>query len=595
MDRPERNARWIPAVLFLGTAALYLFRLGQAGLYDLDEAVYAEIAREMLALRDWLTPHLDFVPYLEKPPLHYWLTALSIQAGGATAFFARLPAALAAAAAAAFTADLGRRLWGPRAGWAAGAILATSFGCYIFGRMAMPDMLFAALVTAAFWGYGRALLEADAPGGCALVGAAAMGAAVMAKGLIGLIFPALVIGLFLLWIRDGRGLRRLRLFSGALVFLLVAVPWHGAMSAEHPGFFRFYVVNEHLKRFLGHRALVNYHTLPIPTFLALTLVWFCPWSVFLPAALVRFRLRRADPAFLFVALWAAAVIGFFVLSASRLEYYGLPALPALALIVGRLWADEIGRSDGRSRAMAWTWIALGAFAACLVPAALLFPRLEHLTFYNLFPQAQPAESIPATALARAQVDAVPGFGVLVPLLETVVILIIAGVAAAGWAWRRGRPARSFAGLLLTLVIGLAVVGRGFALFEPYGSVARLAAIVRAEAPAGAAVILEGRYERHAGLGFYTARPIALYHGSDGVLAFGTRYGAPPPGTFLADGDFAGIWQGPAPAYFVSDAPDCLARTRALDPGTVILGRTGPTWLLAHRPPPETLAPPRDRN
>src|SRR6185312_1661372 len=448
MDQRENSGRWLPAALCLGAAALYLFRLGQAGLYDLDEAVYAEIAREMLALHDWLTPHLDFVPYLEKPPLHYWLTALSLRLGGATAFFARLPAALAAAAAAALTGDLGRRLWGRRAGWAAGAVLATSFGFFIFGRMAMPDMLFAALVTAAFWGYGRAFLDAEASAGCALFGAAATGAAVMAKGLIGLVFPALAIGLFLLWVRDWRVLRRLRFFSGALVFLLIAVPWHWAMSAAHPGFFHFYVVNEHIKRFLGRRALVNYATLPIPTFLALTLVWFCPWCVFLPAAFARFRLRRADPAFLFAALWAAAVIGFFVLSASRLEYYGLPALPALALIVGRLWADEIDRPGGRSRAMAWTWIGLGAFAACMVPAVFLFPRLEQHTFYNLFPQAVPAESIPAGALARAQVDAVPGFGILVPLLETVAVLVIAGIAAAGWAWRAGRPQRSFAALVL---------------------------------------------------------------------------------------------------------------------------------------------------
>ncbi|HVW22395.1 MAG TPA: glycosyltransferase family 39 protein [Opitutaceae bacterium] len=596
MDPRRRSPGSIPALLFLGTAALYLFRLGRAGLYDLDEAVYAEIAREMLALHDWLTPHLDSVPYLEKPPLHDWLTALSLAAGGANAFFARLPAALAAAAAAALTGDLGRRLWGRRAGWAAGAVLATSFGFFIFGRMAMPDMLFTALVAAAFWGYGRALLEPAAPAWCARFGGAAVGAAVMAKGLIGLVFPALATGLFVLLMRDFGLIRRLRLVSGGVLLLLLAAPWHAAVSAAHPGFFQFYFVNEHVSRFLGHRKLVNYATLPIPLFLALTLVWFCPWSAFLPAAFARFRPRRSDPAMLFATLWAAAVVGFFLLSAARLEYYGLPALPALALIVGRLWGDEIGRpAAGRSRAMAWTWVGLGLFAACLVPAAFSFPRLEHLTFYNLFPKAVPSAAIPPGALASARVDDVPGFGVLVPLLETVVALIVAGVAGAGWAWRRGRRGASFAGLVLALVAGLAVVGGGFALFEPYGSEVRLAAVIREVVPAGAPLVLDGRYERHAGLGFYGGRTVTLLRGNEGVLGFGVRSGEAPPGTFASESDLDRRWRGTAPVYLVSADPDRLARMRELNPATTVLGRTGPNWLLANRPPPETLAPPRDRN
>ncbi len=209
-----RLERWAPALLLAGAAGLFLSRLGGAGLYDLDEGVYAEISREMLVLRDWLTPHLDFIAYLEKPPLLFWLNSLSFKLLGQSEFSARLPTALAAVAGVGLVIGIGRQLWSARAGLAAGAVLATSFGYFIFGRMVLPDMLFAVLLTGAFWGFSRALTDAAAPRAVVLAGYAAMAGAVLAKGVIGLIFPVLVVGLFLLATRDWRLLRRLELAAG---------------------------------------------------------------------------------------------------------------------------------------------------------------------------------------------------------------------------------------------------------------------------------------------------------------------------------------------------------------------------------------------
>ncbi|MGA3006433.1 MAG: glycosyltransferase family 39 protein, partial [Opitutaceae bacterium] len=139
---------WVPPVLLIaGAAALYLFRLGRVGLFDPCEGMYAEIPREMIVLKDWITPHFNFVRYFEKPPLLYWLNALAYRLFGLSEFSARLPTAAAAIAGIAFVYAIGRDLWGRRAGWAAGAILGTSFGYFIFGRLALPDMLFTALLT----------------------------------------------------------------------------------------------------------------------------------------------------------------------------------------------------------------------------------------------------------------------------------------------------------------------------------------------------------------------------------------------------------------------------------------------------------------
>src|ERR1700722_7252234 len=314
----NRLGRWAPVLLVFGAALLYLLRLGSVGLFDPTEGTYAEISREMLLLGNWLTPHFNFIPYFEKPPLLFWLNALAFRAFGLSEFSARLSTALAAVAGVGFVYCIGRDLWSRRAGLAAGAVLTTSFGYFVFGRMILPDMLFVALLTAAFWGFSRLLLDEAPPRAALLVAYAAMGGTVLAKGLIGLVFPALSIGAFLLLTRDWRLLRRLKLVRGGAIFLLITAPWHALVAWKNPGFLSFYFINEHLNRFLGRRLPLDYTSLPVATYLALTAAWFCPWSVFLPAAIRRCWPRtlsgtRAERGSLLVLLWGGTVIGFFAL------------------------------------------------------------------------------------------------------------------------------------------------------------------------------------------------------------------------------------------------------------------------------------------
>jgi len=586
--RAGRLERWLPVLVLCGAAGLLLSRLGGAGLYDLDESVYAEISREMLALRDWLTPHLDFIAYLEKPPLLFWLNSLAFKILGQSELSARLPTALAAVAGVGLVIAIGRSLWSPRAGLAAGAILATSFGYFVFGRMVLPDMLFTVLLTGTLGGFSRALTDEAAPRPVVLAAYAAMAGAVLTKGVIGLVFPALAIGLFLLATRDWRLLRRLELARGGALFLLLAAPWHILMARAHPGFLRFYFLNEHLARFLGHRQLQNFASLPVATYLAVTLVWFCPWSLFLPVALQRCWPRnlsdRAERGSLLVLIWAGSVVGFFVLSAVRLEYYALPALPALALVVGRFWDREVAspRDQVRSGGLTATWVGLIAFAVCLVPAACLFPRLGHLRFYNIFPDL--AAPVPAGEEAippSVRIYEVPDFARLVPLFETVVGLIVVGTALSAWAWFRRRPGLALAGLALAMGAGLVTIEDGFRLYEPYRSIARLANVLRAEFRPGDQILVEGRYEQHAGLGFYTGQRVRVYRGLAGVLVYDAN-SQDPSGTFVSEEEFIRLWRGPARVYLLSAAPDGWARTRAVAPQTVLLGRTGNNWLFANR-------------
>jgi hypothetical protein len=547
--------------------------------------MYAEIPREMIVLKDWLTPHFNFVRYFEKPPLIYWLNAAALEIFGFSEFSARLPTALSAIAAIAFVYAIGRDFWGRRAGLVAGAILGTSFGCFIFGRLNLPDMLFTSLLTGAFWGFSRGLLGPTPRPAAIFGGYAAMAGAVMAKGLIGIVFPTLAIGAFVLLTWDWQLVRRLKPIQGGVLFLVITAPWHILMAWKNPGFLWFFFVHEHFSRFIGSRQ-PDYASVPLTTYLALTAVWFCPWIIFLPAALRRCMRAddgRFDPKFLFLLCWAGAVIGFFALSPSRLEYYALPALPALALCVGRLWDTEIAtpREQIRAGHLLPAWIGLIVFSVCLIPAANLFPRLEHMKFYNMFQSVDSsAQSAHDPMIAAAKIYLVPTFADLVPLFKIVVALIVVGTALSAWAWFRHRPGLALICLVGALGAGLATVEKGFVLFAPHRSVAQLGKLLKGELHPGEQILVEDNYEYHAAIDFYTGQRVRVYRGSRGDLLYGSHY-PEAGGVFVSEKEFGQLWRGPGRVYLLSDAPDCLSRLRVLVPETMVLGRTGSNWLFAN--------------
>jgi len=175
----------------------------------------------------------------------------------------------------------------------------------------------------------------------------------LTKGLIGLVFPLGVVTTYLAMTRQLRLVRRLYLYSSTIVFLAIAAPWHLLVALRNPavsgsvvarGWFWFYIVNEHFMRFFGKRIPHDYGQVPLLLFLVLAALWLAPWASFLPtAASWSLQALRGDSSAsvearhtaLILLLWAGIVLAFFCLS-SRQEYYSLPALPALALLVGGL-------------------------------------------------------------------------------------------------------------------------------------------------------------------------------------------------------------------------------------------------------------------
>ncbi|CAN0429108.1 unnamed protein product, partial [Phaeothamnion confervicola] len=219
--------------------------LGSYGILDTNEGLYAQIAAEMRAGGDWIVPHLDGLPYIEKPPLLYWLTALGFGLFGPTEAAARAVPAAASLSVVATALWLGARTGRPMAGWVAGLIVATSIVTIAIGRTLYFDMLNTALVSLALAAAYVGLDEGKA--GPIRLAAAALALAVLTKGLVGMGLCAIVLASFLVATRAPLAhWKRLLDPVAILVFLAIAVPWHVAAALRHDEFAWFYFVNEHV-------------------------------------------------------------------------------------------------------------------------------------------------------------------------------------------------------------------------------------------------------------------------------------------------------------------------------------------------------------
>jgi 4-amino-4-deoxy-L-arabinose transferase-like glycosyltransferase len=359
------------AILILAWLILQIGGLFTPGLLDDVDSIYIEIAREMMQRHDYVTPYINGIRFFDKPPLLYWMAAGSMHLFGIHDWAARLPLALAVLALLLATYALGIRLFAAispaknpdRAGFYAALALATSIGPYLYTRFYIPDILLALWMTLAVHLFLIALERIHAtPSRSALLPclafAAVMALNVLTKGLIGLVFPIAFVLLYLAITKQLHVLLKLHPLASTAVFLLIAAPWHILAALRNPaiplptgfglpakaGWAWFYLYNEHIARFLSKRIPHDYGLTPVWLFWLYLALWIMPWAIFLPTAIAdQIRTLRnralASPreyeASLSLLLWALLVLGFFTLS-NRQEYYSLPALPALALMIGAI-------------------------------------------------------------------------------------------------------------------------------------------------------------------------------------------------------------------------------------------------------------------
>ena len=344
----ERAGPWASARRVLridGLLALVALWLGIVAwirpLSSPDEGRYVGVAWEMLRGDSWLVPTLDGFPFLHKPPLFYWLSALSMQTFGAFPWAARLPSWLAASGAACALFVFLKRWSGSRAATAGLVILVSCPGWFGGAQFANHDMLVAACISAAILLAAHAFLsrERGEPYRAALLGGFACAAlGVLTKGLIGVVLPVLVLSIWAVVSGRRASLALLLRPAGLVLFAAIVMPWFVAMQTRYPGFFDYAFLHQQLDRF-ATRSFNNVRPwwFYVPVIVGLGLPWTA-WSM------ARLRLpRRAAAVSTDAALrslwwtWLAVVLVFFSIPNSKLVGYALPALPALAALVGDAW------------------------------------------------------------------------------------------------------------------------------------------------------------------------------------------------------------------------------------------------------------------
>jgi 4-amino-4-deoxy-L-arabinose transferase-like glycosyltransferase len=679
--RPVARSRsTLLTILLLWLAFYASFTLFTPSLLDDADSVHAEVAREMLLRHDYITLYANGIRYLEKAPLLYWSMAATMrlfQLCGATSARAltvasRIPLSLTVLSLALLIEAFARRLFHTvRAGLYAALILLSSFGLFIFTRINIPDAavcLFTTLALYCFWRTEELAAEphltaTQTPrqihphlrwityhptdrlrlycGGFAL----ACALNVLTKGLIGVVFPAAIVLLYLLLTRGvHRTLHRLReLHPWATLeaFLLLTAPWHILAGLANPtqghptpfrftfnytfplsfghwlvplptdgnvrGWFWFYFMNEHVLRYLNLRIPHDYDTSPLWLFWGLCFLWIMPWSAFIFKATAwaapifgkskqtetfRGQLRRHDLPLkrrgaLLLLVWAAFVLLFFALS-TRQEYYVLPALPAIAILIAGWLTQRFSFGAGgtgiRARAEAHPNLRrfireealkhdTPARATLRITAVLLIlgTLFAAAALYILLKAHTPAPHTDlATLLTEHPSDYALSMGHFLDLdtralglfripLALAALSLFLGPLAAFLLRRRSKPHAANLALTAGAFGFLLAAHLGLQTFAPVLSSAQLAEAIAPQIHSQDLIVIHGEYEAGSTLGFYLQRNnLHILEGRSSNLWYGSFF-PDAPKIFETPQSLAQKWLGPQRIFLwqsltTSDAP-----------------------------------------
>jgi 4-amino-4-deoxy-L-arabinose transferase-like glycosyltransferase len=603
MSRPSAwLSDWRVAILLLTALwlVIYIVGLSTPPLLDDADTIHAEAAREMVLRHDWVTLYSNGIRYLEKAPLLYWSVASSYTLFGVSEWSTRLPLMLGVLATILATYGLGRWTFGAEGGLLSGVVMATSLGPYIFTRFLVPDVLVGLWLAIGYYFFLRSL-EEDPPSRWTCWGFAATCALnVLTKGLIGLVFPAAAIGLYLLVTGNLRHILKLRIVSSTLAFLAIAAPWHILAAIRNPaqgpvrGFLWFYFVNEHIMRFLNKRVPPGYDTVPLAIFWGLLLAWLLPWSMFLPQALrevplrlraLRSKLDRTQRANLLFFLWALVIVVFFSFS-TRQEYYTIPASPGMALLIGGWLAREASlparhsdRKAGRISATALFVVGVAGFVIgtyMLSVSRMPAPGADLADLLKKNPQDYDFSLGHVFDLTPQALGAFRG-----PLLGASLALLL-GTGLNWFFRRRGRPARGNIALAVMMVGLLACVRVSFATFSPIISSYNLAAAIQKQFRPGDVVVVDGAYHWASTLNFYLGVPLRVLHEPSGNLWYGAKF-PDAPHVFETPESFAILWNGPTRVFVWTDQDD-PPELRGMK--SFRLARSGGKSIYSNRPSDE---------
>lgn len=452
-------------LLLIVTATMPLWNLGHP-LWEVDDARYAEVPREMVETGDWLTPHLNYIDYVQKPPLIYWMTAVSYKAFGVSESASRIPLVFLALLGLLGTAWLGSWLFSREVGIWAAIILGSCAEFSLLTHLQTPDL---ALTVFLLWAGALILRALRHPANSGWAGPAAglaMGLAFLSKGLVAWIFPGVwTCALLVLFPELRRGVK-LSAWLGALIAaILVVGPWLWAMSSLHPRFLYHFFIEQHFLRYLRPT-----YDRPGPWyyFIGVDAAGLLPWTpvVFASLGLAAARWKRSNAGERQLLLWVGIVLLFFSASRSKLATYILPLFPQQCLIAAYL-IHKLAAGEQRLPWLDRLHQTLGILMWIAIPVALLFALRLHSSGY--------------------------------PISRNLIVLgsFLLIVLGAGWIYPKLLPWAAF------FMTGIFLIAANQA--EPWLSVRRLGGDIRSQCATQDPLITYNLYLH--GIPFYTGRRV----------------------------------------------------------------------------------------
>jgi 4-amino-4-deoxy-L-arabinose transferase-like glycosyltransferase len=538
-------------LLLCFTAFFFLSTSFRPSLLDDADSTHAEASKEMIQRGDWVTLYVNGVRYLEKAPLLYWAVAASFKVFGFNAFAVRFPVVAAIMLLAFVAYRFGLWAYSERAGLYAAAILSSCVGLFLFTRVMIPEAILTLWFTLGHYCFLRGFFGEGRAKRWYYGLYASIALAVLTKGLIGIVFVAGPIGLFLLLTRSlASEIRHLRLLTGTLLFLAIAAPWHLMAGIRNDRFFWFYFVNEHFKRFIGTREPKDYNRVPFVFYWLMHLLWLFPWSLGVPL------LGSQKPAIdrtadrqrlinLHIWLWAALILVFFNLSTSQ-EYYTFPVYAPLGLLLAGALA-KAEESAAAQKYLLWAQGVLAVIAAAISgilgwlvwKARDVEPTGDLSDLLDMAPSDSEQYTLSLghffdlTANAFAELRT-PAIGAAV--------VLGAGFMLAFWFRRRRLHLQSAAAMFLTMGLMFVCANLAQQKFDPVLSSRALAVEIERHWEPNAKIIFNGEYETGSSIAFYTDEQVLLLNGRVTGMAFGSTYPDAPP-VFMEPEDVRRLWRG----------------------------------------------------
>lgn len=351
--------------LFLATFLLYFVSLGSYALMEPDEGRYVEIPREMLESGDYITPRLNYVHYFEKPPMLYWLNAISFKLMGQNEFAARFATASLAILGAMSVGILTGTFIGFLGGVLSYVITVTSLLYYAIGSITITDMPLSAFMTIALVAFFIAHKKESRIGYLAFYLSLAFG--VLTKGLVAIVLPAAIIFCYIVLTHQWKLFYKSLYIPGLILFFSITVGYFYTVCAKNSDFFYFFFIREH---FLRYTTKIHSRYQPFWYFLPIIPAGMVPWTAFLPSIFSKNGLRGDTEKdkkhlFIYVSLWFCIIFLFFSFSNSKLIPYIVPCFPPLAVLISANLAKMQEKNTVFGGVKIWLWICNGLLAFAL--------------------------------------------------------------------------------------------------------------------------------------------------------------------------------------------------------------------------------------